>query len=229
MRKINVLIGLSIAMISVWSISGCAVTPLYDDMGYYSAAPNVAIYDPPLFLSSPSIGFYSAIGIPYDLYYFDPYYYLNQRGYWYRSHHYNGPWGSIKYKSLPHSFQKHRYADIIRWRDNEHRSYKKDRNRYKGRHFRPERHKVERRESVDKKRHQSPNRNFEKRKSFNNGRRELHKRKSERPESVNNERHQSPNRNFEKHNSFNKERRHLGGSESPVIESFKLKRRFRYH
>ena len=206
MRKINVLIGLCSAAILVWFTGGCAVTPLYDDTGYFSAGPNVAVYAPPLFLHSPFTGFYSAVGIPYDLYYIDHYYYLYHKGLWYRSHHYNGPWGSVKYKSLPHSVIKHRYEDIIRWRDSEYRSYQKDRNRYKGRFFRPEIDKVKKPESRNKLRYESfkqktPNKIINKQEALNTKRHEPPKKINEKHKSVSKEQ-QPPNGVTERHDSL---------------------------
>ena len=153
MRKLHILISLGFMLVFVWFIGGCIVAPPYDDRGYYSASPNVVIHEPPLFLYPPSIGFYAAIGIPYDLFYIDRYYYLHHGSHWYRSNHYNGPWGSIKYKSLPHSFREHHYEDIVRDRDREYRSYQKERSRYQGRYFRPEKGDFPRRNSDTQERY----------------------------------------------------------------------------
>jgi hypothetical protein len=140
MKKTHILIGL-VFMGLILFIGGCVVAPPYDERrGYYGDAGNVIIHEPPLFLYPPSLGFYAAIGIPYDLFYIDRSYYLHNGNNWYRSSRYNGPWGSMRYDSLPNAFRKHRYNDIVRGRENEYRSYQEERNRYNGRSFRPERY-----------------------------------------------------------------------------------------
>lgn len=140
MKKTNIPIGI-VVMGLILFLGGCVVSPPYDErQEYYGDAGNVVIHEPPLFLYTPSLGFYAAIGIPYDLFYIDRSYYLYRGNKWYRSSRYNGPWGSTRYDSLPKVFRKHRYNDIIRGRDNEYRYYQKERDRYQGRAFRPERY-----------------------------------------------------------------------------------------
>jgi hypothetical protein len=141
MKRTNILIGIGAFMGLVLSIGACMVAPPYGGSGaYYDGYPgNVVIHDPPLFIFPPALGFFAAIGIPYDLFYIDQRYYLHHGNNWYGSSRYNGPWGSMRYDRLPQALQKHRYDDIMRGRDREYGNYQKDRNRYQGRVFRPQR------------------------------------------------------------------------------------------
>ncbi len=140
MKKIHILMAIGIVLGIILSIGACMVAPVYDTPGGYYGGPNPVIHDPPLFLYPPSLGFYAAIGIPYDLFYIDRYFYLHHGKSWYRSPRYNGPWGAMKYDHLPRGLRKYRYDDIVRGRNHEYRSYQKERNRYQGRSFRPERY-----------------------------------------------------------------------------------------
>lgn len=147
MKRILVLICIGCVMGLVLALGGCVVAPPYDDVGgYYGSPGNVVIQNPPLFIYPPSLGFYAAIGIPYDLFYIDRNYYLHRGNRWYRSPRYNGPWGSLRNDHLPQGLRRHRYDDIVRGREREYRTYQNERNRYRGRTFRPE------------GRHESPNR-----------------------------------------------------------------------
>ncbi|AAR34623.1 hypothetical protein KIP69_06350 [Geobacter sulfurreducens] len=99
--------------------------------------PPVAIAEPPVFLVPRSLGFYVAVGVPYDLFYLSGSYYLWSGDVWYRSSHYNGPWGVVKYKNLPPGLRKHKLDRIRYHRDGEYRVYEVERDHYRGRHFRP--------------------------------------------------------------------------------------------
>jgi hypothetical protein len=153
MKKIHMLMGIGAVLGLILSIGACVMVPAYDPSGGYYGGPNLVIQDPPLFIYPPSLGFFAAIGIPYDLFYIDRYYYLHHGENWYRSSRYNGPWGSMKYDYLPQGLRNHRYDDIVRGRDHEYRTYRKESNRYQGRSFRPERY-------------ESPNRGGESRDGF---------------------------------------------------------------
>ena len=101
-------------------------------------APAVVIASPPEFLLIPSLGLYISIGAPYDLFYLNGYYYHFNKNRWYRSHHYQGPWGYIDRGSLPKRILKHEYRDMLERRDRDYREYSRDREKYRDRYFRAE-------------------------------------------------------------------------------------------
>ena len=151
MKNIQILIGLGVVMGLILSIAACMVAPPYDERGgYYGDTGNVIIHDPPLFVYPPSLGFYAAIGIPYDLFYIDRFYYLHHGNNWYRSPRYNGPWGSMRHDYLPQVLRNHRHDNIVRGREREYRTYQKESNRYQGKSFRPERYESPNREGKNR-------------------------------------------------------------------------------
>lgn len=100
----------------------------------------VVVTEPPLFLVPPALGFSVAVGVPYDMFHIEGRYYLHRDNRWYRSHRYDGPWTVVVRDRLPPGLRKHRYEKIILVRDEEYHHYRRDRDHYKGRHYRPERH-----------------------------------------------------------------------------------------
>ena len=99
---------------------------------------NINLGEPPVFIAPPSLGFYVAVGVPYDMYMIDSNYYMYRGGGWYISSGYNGPWAIVSYNRLPRGLRSHKYADIIRVRDSEYRNYQKDQTHYRGKQYRPE-------------------------------------------------------------------------------------------
>lgn len=100
----------------------------------------VAFVDPPDFIAPASLGFYVAVGVPYDLFFMDYNYYLCRGGVWYVSSGYNGPWVVIRYNRLPRRLRAHRFEEIIRIRDVEYGHFQHDRSHYRGKYYRPQRH-----------------------------------------------------------------------------------------
>lgn len=114
-----------------------------------SPAPVIVVEEPPEFIYPSSLGFYVAVGVPYDIFYVSNTYYLYRGNVWYRAAGYNGPWVVVRHDHLPRGLRKHKYEKIRMVRDEEYRIYREDRDRYRGRHFKPgkerkERHKEER-------------------------------------------------------------------------------------
>jgi hypothetical protein len=120
--------------------------------------PQIGIAQPPEFILPPALGFYVAIGVPYDMVFVSNVYYLHKGNVWYRAPRYDGPWVVTPYKRLPPGIRKHRFEKIRYYRDEEYRRYRADEGHYRGHHFRPEKErkefrKEERREmKEDKKR-----------------------------------------------------------------------------
>ena len=92
---------------------------------------------PPEFIRPSSLGFYVAVGTPYDLYRVDSNYYVFQNNAWYRGTYYNGPWRAVNYRQLPQSLRRHKQEDIRAIRDKEYGHYRENRNSYRGKYFKP--------------------------------------------------------------------------------------------
>jgi hypothetical protein len=102
------------------------------------AAPQIVIEEPPEFIYPQSLGFYVAVGVPYDLFYLGDSYYVFRDNRWYRGPHYRGPWSSVQYRNLPPGLRRHKFERIKYYRDEEYRHYRDDRERYHGKRFRPD-------------------------------------------------------------------------------------------
>ncbi|WP_298267495.1 hypothetical protein [Geobacter sp.] len=107
--------------------------------------PGVVFEEPPVFIAPPRLGFYVGVDIPYDIFFISGRYYLYQGNSWYVAPHYNGPWGVVRYRSLPPGLRRHRLERIHYYRDHEYRVYRGDHDHYRGRYFRPEKEWKERR------------------------------------------------------------------------------------
>ncbi len=97
------------------------------------APPPVVIDQPPEFVAEPSMGFYAAVGTPYDLFYAANRYYLSRGNMWYAAPNYNGPWVQVGYRTIPWSLRRYPISRIRYMRDE---GGGDDYNQY--RHFRPE-------------------------------------------------------------------------------------------
>ena len=102
------------------------------------APPRIRFEAPPLFLSPSQFGFYVGVGVPYDIFFSGQDYYLYYGNSWYRSGYYNGPWLGMERRHLPPGLRKHRVEHIRTYRDREYRAYNRQRDHYRGRHFRPD-------------------------------------------------------------------------------------------
>jgi len=99
--------------------------------------PPVVLSQPPDFLYPPELGFGVAVGVPYDMYYFDGLYFIYRGGGWFRTSSYGGNWIKVRHRDLPPELRRYKIAQIHQYRDREYRSYTKDRDHYRGRYFRP--------------------------------------------------------------------------------------------
>lgn len=104
---------------------------------YVPAPPPVVIVEPPQFVLSPSLGFYVAMGIPYDLFYVGNRYYLSRDGAWYGGASYRGPWTTVQYRSLPRELRRYPVATIRHQRDRDYRHWCND-DHGRWRSFRPD-------------------------------------------------------------------------------------------
>lgn len=87
------------------------------------------------FVYPSQLGFYVAVGVPYDLFYARNNYYLFREGRWFRAPNSHGPWYPARYRELPPGLRRHDIAQIRAYRNAEYGVYRQDRDHYRGRHF----------------------------------------------------------------------------------------------
>lgn len=88
------------------------------------------------FIYPGSLGFYVAVGLPYDLFYVQNNYYIYRDGRWSRASRSQGPWVYVDRRALPPGLRKHKIERIRQYRDHEYVVYRRDREHYRGKHFR---------------------------------------------------------------------------------------------
>lgn len=110
--------------------------------------PPVVIDEPPEFIEPPQLGFYVAVGVPYDLVFMSNHYYMCRNNVWFRAPSYNGPWATVGYRSLPPGLRRYKIDRIRYIRDEEYRPYRARGAYYPGEHFRPAKEWRERREEA---------------------------------------------------------------------------------
>jgi hypothetical protein len=96
----------------------------------------VTIEDDVDFVYPAQLGFYVAVGVPYDLFYVRSNYYLFRDGRWFRASGSRGPWIATRHRELPPGLRRHDMERIRAYRSAEHDIYRHDRDHYRGRHFR---------------------------------------------------------------------------------------------
>lgn len=92
---------------------------------------------PPEFLFPARLGVGVAVGVPEDLFYLPQGYYLWREGNWYRSSSYDGPWGTVRKGDVPPQLLKYDLATMRELRNQEYRRYWEEREKYRGKRFRP--------------------------------------------------------------------------------------------
>ena len=95
----------------------------------------VTIDDDVDFVYPAQLGFYVAVGVPYDLFYVRNNYYLFRDGRWFRAPGSHGPWVAARYRELPPGLRRHDIERIRAYRSAEYDIYRHDRDHYRGRHF----------------------------------------------------------------------------------------------
>lgn len=118
------------------------------------------------FIFPEGLGFYVAVGVPYDLFYERNNYYLFRDGRWFRAPGSRGPWVVMPHRDLPPGLLRHKIERVRAYRDMEYDVYRRDSEQYRGRHFHTskeewkeqrreekERRKEERREEKKERRH----------------------------------------------------------------------------
>lgn len=107
------------------------------------APPQVVVEQSIDFVYPDSLGFYVAVGVPYDLFFYDNKYYLFRDGNWHRGNSYRGPWVVVRDRRLPPGLRRHTIDRIRHYRDSEYVVYQRDRDHYRGRHFRADKARKE--------------------------------------------------------------------------------------
>lgn len=97
--------------------------------------PTIVVSEPPEMVFVPEIGFYVAIGIPYDVVYVDSRYYYYQGGAWFVSPYYSGPWVYAGPKRLPPGLRRYKIERIHEIREVAWRDYKEHGPKFKEKHF----------------------------------------------------------------------------------------------
>lgn len=98
-------------------------------------SPYVNIDEDVNFVLPSALGFYVAVGVPYDLFYANNTYFLYRDGRWLRAAASRGPWVVTGYRDLPPLLRRHRIDRIRAYRNAEYDIYRRDRDHYRGRHF----------------------------------------------------------------------------------------------
>jgi len=158
-----------------------------------SSPPSVRFEVAPLFIASPRLGFYVGVDTPYDIIFSSDFFYLYYGNSWHRSRHHSGPWVEVPYRQLPPGIRNHRIEQIRSYRDREYRVYRKDRDHYRGRYFRPghERKDERRYEKHERK----EDRRYEKHERKDERRYEKHERKDDRREDRKERKEEKRDRN----------------------------------
>ncbi|HEY6873020.1 MAG TPA: hypothetical protein VI298_09885 [Geobacteraceae bacterium] len=87
------------------------------------------------FVYPAQLGFYVAVGVPYDLFYAQNTYYICRDGHWFRAPGSRGPWMAMRHRDLPPGLRRHNLDRIRAYRNAEYDAYRNDRDHYRGRHF----------------------------------------------------------------------------------------------
>lgn len=103
---------------------------------YAPAPPPMVIEERPEFVRLPELGFFAAVGVPYDLFYVSGRYYLTRGNTWYSAPNYDGPWVTARYRSLPWGLRRYPFERVRYYRDTEYRRHCDDGDW--GRHARPD-------------------------------------------------------------------------------------------
>lgn len=134
---VGVNIGLPVVPAAPYPYQPVAATPTYP-YDYETLEMDA----PPDFVEPPELGFYVAVGVPFDLFFFNNIYYLYRDNCWYSSRYYNGPWGGISYNHVPYALHRYPFDRIHNYRDNYYGHYRRYGSWNGQRHFTPGTHAV---------------------------------------------------------------------------------------
>src|SRR6266545_1567642 len=114
--------------------------------------PALVIEEDVNFVYPETLGFYVAVGVPYDLFFVRNQYYLFRDGRWFMAPRSRGPWMVARHRDLPPGLRRHRIEQIRTIRNSEYDIYSRDREHYRGKHLHTakEEWKEERREQRER-------------------------------------------------------------------------------
>jgi hypothetical protein len=132
----------------------------------YAPAPEVIRVEEDIqFVYPEQLGFYVAVGVPYDLFYVNNSYFIFRDGRWLRAASPRGPWVVQMHRDLPQPLRRNRLERIRECRTREYAVYSRDRDHYRGRHFRSEKEQwKERQREAKERRHEEKHFDKERRK-----------------------------------------------------------------
>jgi len=111
--------------------------PVYPAPPAYAPPPEaILLQDDLQFIYPDRLGFYVAVGVPYDLFYLQESYFLFRDGRWLRAPTSRGPWVVQRYRELPPGLRRYKLERIREFRAREYAVYNRDRDHYRGRYFR---------------------------------------------------------------------------------------------
>lgn len=149
---------LAVALVAATASTSNAGFNVNVDIGLPTPAPPPPVYrpvppppvtlpdTPPQFVFVPDLGYYVAVGTPYDMAYIGRDYFIYSNGFWYRTSYYGGPLVRVERRMMPPLLVRHNLRDFRRFREAEFRRYDRDRDHYRGQIHRPEVRREERRE-----------------------------------------------------------------------------------
>jgi len=108
---------------------------------------------PPQFIYVPELGYYVAVGIPYDIAYIGQSYYMFSNGRWYCTAYYGGPLVIVGKRLLPPLLARHSLVAFRHFREAEFRRYSHDPAHYHGQLHNPAVRAASRREEHHEIRH----------------------------------------------------------------------------
>jgi hypothetical protein len=99
------------------------------------APPPLVVRSAPtmIYLAEPAV--YTAVGIPYDLYFVDGRYFYLHNNNWFWAPGYGGPWTVVESRSLPPGLRKFKVVKLHEFRDREYKVYVADGRKFKGKNF----------------------------------------------------------------------------------------------
>ncbi len=98
-------------------------------------APVISIDQDVDFVYPSQLGFYVAVGVPYDLFRVQNSYYLFRDGRWFVAPGSHGPWAVTRFRDLPPGLRRHNIERIRAYRSAEYDIYRRDPGHYHGKHF----------------------------------------------------------------------------------------------
>lgn len=99
---------LSVALLTI-SVAGAHAANVNLGINFGNFQVSVGAYpdQPPEFVAQPGLGFYAAVGVPYDMFYAGSRYYLCRDDIWYAAPYYNGPWVQVGFSALPWGLRRY--------------------------------------------------------------------------------------------------------------------------